>query len=244
MFEPFGKLPPELRIKIWVLSLPGSQFYSPKDNYKEGYEIKLSRASIPVALQVTRESRRVALQHYTRREGPFLRLYQKQDKIKYASYIDFERDIVVFPTKSILSYPLELEPIKQPEETWLSWNKFFSKSEMGQIANLRIFSSDFSFTESQLNDLLKNWLPVFRSLKHLEFTVLLDPTLKDVFKNWDGEEWLIEDRLILYNKSARQTVEDVKSKQMSLGISYNEPTVVVDAVRAKTAKSGSWQIEI
>ncbi len=89
------------------------------------------RRSDPIALRVNRESRAVALRHYTRRDINTLNSWQRKDETHYEGFFDFSRDILTLMNHHefctlISDYPVSIYP------------GFMTKEEVAKIANVRL----------------------------------------------------------------------------------------------------------
>lgn len=226
-FHLFPRLPIELRIEIWTLSLPGPQIYSPKNNFYD-FELKVSQSKNPGALQASQESREIGLRRYTPREHSYLAFARKRDKINYASYIDFARDRVVFPSIESFSLIQGYQVNDYTEEEWEG--RHFSRTELSKVANLQIISDDFYYAEMQIRSVLKVWLPTFASLKNFTFTILLQPAVKDVYQSWEGERLSVKEELARYNGVARKLMEVIRGKQLANGVVCEVVNTKVEAV--------------
>jgi hypothetical protein len=127
-FHLFPELPPEIRLQVWEASFPRPRYQGPLNPIEPRLSMRRRRGPFredPVALKVNKESREVALRHYTLRDRPLLKFWEIKDDVKYCSYIDYKRDIAWI-------YDLDL---------WLLsrdgiGSVFFSRQEMARIERL------------------------------------------------------------------------------------------------------------
>ncbi|KAF4613424.1 hypothetical protein G7Y89_g15463 [Cudoniella acicularis] len=176
LFPKFSQLPLELRLQIWLMTLPGPRRIGPRHrtHIDTQIEIKDFQTPDPIALQINRESRELALKYYTPRNPTHLASWSKKDNCSYNTHIDFTNDLTVLidATRhfSLTRYPFVLNPPKDYTTTSFS-NRFFSREEMNKITNLTLISEDFSFVLFHVKEWLQDWLPIFKSLKKCEFRV-------------------------------------------------------------------------
>ncbi|KAH6682025.1 hypothetical protein B0J14DRAFT_695492 [Halenospora varia] len=94
-FASFGKLPPELREKVWGFALPGPRVVQMRiklvvakySKHQRGFHLK-STTPVPSMLHTCSESRAIALQHYELGMGSHLS--------RGRTYIDFTKDTIYF----------------------------------------------------------------------------------------------------------------------------------------------------
>jgi hypothetical protein len=172
-FPLFSYLPPELRVKIWELNLPGPRLVSLRytsatadpSNHAMRKALRgcTSSAPIPVNLHINREARANALQYYQLS----FNLHHCAPKI----WFDFNNDVLYFPSK----------------EGWLgSWNHFvnaismITSVQLGKLNRLAVHESLFrgvkgatSSPNVQATCVEEFWEYVSRKFKNVEEVVVL-----------------------------------------------------------------------
>jgi hypothetical protein len=149
-FTLFPTLPGELRQQVWLFSLPGPRKIVPFTAYTPGEEClepnRVSKDHCPSTLQVNRESRAIALKHYTNWHNAAALGYQ---------YVDFNVDIVCFsaPDFEDRSHMPRVTPGNQTALLRLS------KADLWKIRRLEITFSKFRTTfPTDLKAWIEKWL--------------------------------------------------------------------------------------
>jgi 2EXR family len=93
-FHLFPLLPTEIRLQIWIMTLPDSRrFIQPAS----GRRVVQNWASTdPIALRVNRESRETALGYYSARDLALLKRHEATYNIRNPAYINFTKDVISF----------------------------------------------------------------------------------------------------------------------------------------------------
>jgi hypothetical protein len=244
-FHQFPKIPIEIRLQIWTLSLPGPQKHGPLLN--SSIAAKQFQPEDPVALKVNRESRQVALRYYSKRDPRNLERWRERDRFPYSSYIDFAIDKVILPEAHVRFWLTNTRSFERNgtyfrcqtaadirEEDLGS--RFFSMAEMGKIANMEIWSPDFDHVNRDLLKWLEDWLPVLASLKDLSFKFLLNYG-GDVHTSWNGISTPVKEKLDEANSVVREFMESFKAQKAVEGIGWDMPAFKVDVLRLKRQQS-------
>lgn len=158
-FHLFPDLPPEIRLQIWEATLPRPRHVGPLIP-EPRLSMRKRRApyqSDPIALKICRESREIALLHYTRRDASHLKFWEIRDDVKYCSYVDFKIDIAYF-------YEMELWELPPGVGDDVGV-QFFSEKEMGSVERLWIVHDGIVNLGRDLARWMEVWLPRFLGLK-------------------------------------------------------------------------------
>jgi hypothetical protein len=93
-FHLFPLLPTEIRLQIWIMSLPdGRRFIQ---TTRRRLIVQNWASTDPLALRVNRESRGTALGHYRARDFARLKRHEARYNIRYPAYINFTKDTISF----------------------------------------------------------------------------------------------------------------------------------------------------
>lgn len=161
LFHLFPDLPPEIRLQIWEATLPcarhvGPLIPEPRLNQRKRRGPYQEDA---IALRVNRESREMALLHYTKRDALHLKYWEIRDDVKYCSYIDFKIDIAFFYDFDQFELPAS------PEDN--IGCQFFSEAEISRLERLWIVHDGVVKLGRDLARWLDYCLPRFMRLKWL-----------------------------------------------------------------------------
>ena len=158
-FHLFPALPPEIRLQIWEAALPtvrhvGRLVPEPRLSMRKR---RGPSQKDPVALKINKESRYIALLHYSKRDALNLKYWELRDDVKYCSYIDFRIDVAFFYDFS--QFQLPAGPDDDIE------CQFFSEVEMARIESLWIVHDGIVNLWRDLAIWMDHWLPHFLRLK-------------------------------------------------------------------------------
>jgi hypothetical protein len=93
-FHLFPLLPTEIRLQIWIMTLPDSRRFI--QTTRRRLVVQNWASTDPTALQVNRESRETALCYYSARDFARLRHHEARYNIRYPAHINFTKDVISF----------------------------------------------------------------------------------------------------------------------------------------------------
>ena len=209
IFHLFPYLPIELRNLIWTFSLPGPRRIVPLTTYRTLEDIPPKKTSISkkdlVALRVNRESRSIALRHYSNWHHAASFGYQ---------YVDFSIDTIYFEAASF--------NLATPSITLLK----LTKADFGRITTLDLGFRSLENVGKRLSRLISNWvLNIFTCVSEINALVVTYTTRSLPF-DMDMEERLkkiVNEAKVMGDES----LELIAARKAEAGIFWVVPSLNV-----------------
>jgi hypothetical protein len=217
-FTLFASLPNELRQLVWRFSLPGAQTLVPFEPYNDGVfhtPNKAPKDHFPTALRITRESRAVALLHYSNWLNAAAFGWQ---------YIDFSIDTICFAASDFVEKVVNRLYSPGVNTTLLR----LKKADLWRITRVQIMFAESEHFGKDLKAWISRWLVVlFPGVRELEavwyycwaqMRVRPRSTVRDTF------EKMVKDEVDMAREMGDCLLEEIEGKR---GDNWKAPVLSV-----------------
>lgn len=220
-FTLFSTLPYELRQLIWFFTLPDPRHIVPFTPYNPELfhtSNKAPKDHSPIALCITRESRALALRHYSTWHNAAALGYQ---------YIDFNIDTICFRASDF-----------ETRETNGRWTQAkaallrLSKADVFRISRVEITFVGTEGFGREVKGWIESWLvKLFPGVRELDVVWVCGRMVEESRRtgDWDAGEKLVKDEVDLARELGNAVLEEVEGKR---GDGWKAPGLSVRTVEA------------